>query len=216
MTSASVPSSAGSSSVSYLHPLCFSVFSFTLRLALCLRACASGASRAGSPADKNLVIWYAILTEEICQCVDHYIMLTAGDVHRLQVGALEWTCPYIETHSAVIGLMQKQNNELPLGIDPVLRTLIFRWGSVNLNVSFKKKIIHTMSRWRKRISKFGECPSMAARTSNLGVIHHSPRDRVFRFLKSVHDFNSLVSSTCTLYASALSIVLEIFFSRTLY
>lgn len=36
--------------------------------------------------------------------------------------------------------MQKQNNELPLGIDPVLRTLIFRWGSVNLNVSFKKKL----------------------------------------------------------------------------
>jgi hypothetical protein len=94
----------------------------------------------------------------------------------------------------------KQNNELPLGIDHVLRTLIFHWGYVNFYTYFsKKKIIHTMSRWRQRISKFGECPSMAARTSNLGVMHHSPRDRVFRFLKSVHDFNSLVSSTCTLY-----------------
>jgi hypothetical protein len=62
-----------------------------LRLALRirLRACASITSRAGSPPDKNLVIWYAILTEEISQSVDHYIMLTAGDVHSLQLAALE-------------------------------------------------------------------------------------------------------------------------------
>ena len=128
-------------------------------------------------------------------------MLTAGDVHHLQVGALEWTCPWIETHSAVIGLMQRKNNELALGIDDVLKTLRIHWAC---------KFLHTMSSWRKRFSKFGECPSMAAKTSNPGVIHHSPRVRVFRFLKSVHDFNSLVSSTCTLYTIALSIVLEMF------
>jgi hypothetical protein len=33
----------------------------------------------------------------------------------------------------------KQNNELPLGIDHVLRTLIFHWGYVNFYTYFSKK-----------------------------------------------------------------------------
>uniref|UniRef100_A0A0A9ADU0 Uncharacterized protein n=1 Tax=Arundo donax TaxID=35708 RepID=A0A0A9ADU0_ARUDO len=34
---------------------------------------------------------------------------------------------------------------------------------------------------------------MVANATKLGAIHHSPRDRVLRFLKTVHDSNSLSS-----------------------
>jgi hypothetical protein len=36
----------------------------------------------------------------------------------------------------------KQNNELPLGIDHVLRTLIFHWGYVNFYTYFSKKKLY--------------------------------------------------------------------------
>uniref|UniRef100_A0A0A8YLG9 Uncharacterized protein n=1 Tax=Arundo donax TaxID=35708 RepID=A0A0A8YLG9_ARUDO len=66
----------------FLSFLCCSLFSFTLGTSSSLDI-----TRAGNPMDENLLMWYAILTEELFKFVDHYITLRACDVHHFQVGA---------------------------------------------------------------------------------------------------------------------------------
>jgi hypothetical protein len=54
---------------------------------------------------------------------------------------------------------------------------------------------HTNLSWRKSLSRLGECCSRKITASKSAVIHHSPRDMVFRLLKVGHLFSSLLITT---------------------
>ena len=68
-----------------------------------------------------------------------------------------------------------------------------------VSISPKYIITHTILSWRKSFCILGECCSKKINASKSAVIHHSPRDKVFRLPKVGHVLSSLLRTTYTLH-----------------